>query len=75
MKSKLRHKRARKAIEASGRSVKWLAIKIGIKPNTLSIYLMGLGQPSFRVVNKLAELVDIDVSMLWIGKIDEEIKG
>jgi len=73
MKSKLKHKVAKKRIVESGRSLRWLAMKIGIRPNTLSIYLMGQSQPSFRVVSELAKYTDCEVSELWIGDINENI--
>jgi hypothetical protein len=73
MKSKLNYKAAREKIKASGRSIVWLSNKIGIKPNTLSQYLMGNSQPSMRVIIELSRLTDCNVTDLLIGNINENI--
>lgn len=73
MKTKLNYKAAREKIKASGRSLVWLSSKIGIKPNTLSQYLLGNSQPSLRVITELSRLTDCNVSELLVGNVNENI--
>jgi len=73
MKTKLRYTRAQELVRDSGRNRRWYAERIGIKHDTLKQYLIGNSQPSYTVVSKLADLLEVSVTEIWIGEVDSKL--
>lgn len=46
------------------RTSKWLAIELGKNPSTVSKWCTNVSQPDLLTLNKIAELLDVDVKDL-----------
>ncbi len=46
------------------RTSKWLAIELGKNPSTVSKWCTNVSQPDLLTLNKIAELLDVDVKNL-----------
>lgn len=56
----------------SGQSIEGWSAELGIAPSTLQDYLKGVGNPTIKMVEHLADRLDIDPIALIAGQIETE---
>lgn len=56
----------------SGQSIEDWSVELGISPSTLQDYLKGAGNPTVKMVEHLADRLDIDPIALIAGQIEKE---
>ena len=46
------------------RTIKWLAAELGKNPSTVSRWCTNVSQPDLQTLNRIAELLDVDIKEL-----------
>ena len=59
--------RIKEILEEQGRSQKWLAVQIGKSYNMVNAYAQNRQQPSLKVLNEIANILNVDVKDLLIS--------
>ena len=59
--------RIKEVLEEQGRSQKWLAMKLGKSYNMVNAYVCNRQQPRLETLNKIAEILDVDVTILIVS--------
>lgn len=62
--------RAKKKL--SGQSIEEWAEELGIAPSTLQDYMKGAGNPTVKMVEHLAQRLDVDPVALLVGNLEPE---
>lgn len=60
--------RLKAALADAGQTNKWLAEQLGKDPVTISKWCTNTVQPDLQTLSKIAELLDIDIRELLVGK-------
>ena len=60
-------KRNKEVLEDKGIKQKWLAEKLGKSYNMVNSYVQNRRQPSIEVLNKVANILDIDIRELLVS--------
>ena len=59
--------RIKDVLEEKGIKQKWLAEKLGKSFNSVNSYVQNRQQPRLEVLNKIAEILDVDIKSLIIS--------
>jgi putative transcriptional regulator len=57
----------KEVLHEQGRSQKWLAEKLGKSYNMVNSYVQNRQQPRLETLNKIAEILDVDVKDLILS--------
>ncbi len=67
--------RIKEVLEEKGIKQTWLANKLGKSFNMVNSYVQNRRQPSIEVLYQIAEILDVDVKELLIGRGDLNQEG
>lgn len=59
--------RIKEVLDEQGRSQKWLAKHINKSYNMVNAYVQNRQQPRLEILNKIADILDVDVRQLIIS--------
>ena len=63
--------RIKEVLEEKGIKQKWLAEKLGKSYNMVNGYVQNRQQPRLQVLNKIAEILDVDIRNLIVSNKEE----
>ena len=64
--------RIKEVLEEKGIKQVWLAEKLGKSYNMLNGYVQNRQQPRLEILNKIADIIDIDIKELIASRIENE---